>query len=57
MTTDGHAESLYAGCGMRGGQAYVMVHRKRTDSTVGASRKMSLPELHARSDGGNGEEE
>lgn len=57
MTEDGHAESLYAGVGVRGGQQYVMVHRKRSSSTVGFARKMPMPELYARSDGGNGEKE
>lgn len=49
MTDDGHAESLYAGCGMRGGQQYVLVHRKRTSHANGFTRNSNDDKLYARS--------
>ena len=32
ITTDGVAETLYAGCGMRGGQQYVLVKKMNKDT-------------------------
>ena len=57
MTVDGHAESLYAGCGMRGGQQYVLVHRQRTGASVLPSEQDGCAELYARSTDSDGEEE
>lgn len=57
VTTDGHAETLYAGHGMRGGQQYVLVHRQRTSQSVLPSRQDGCAELYARSTDSDGEEE
>lgn len=52
MTADGHAESLYAGVGARGGQQYVLVHRKWTSCSNEALQQVHMPELYARSNSG-----
>lgn len=56
MSEDGQAECLYSGVGNRGGQQYVMVHRKRAASTVETSQTMSDTKLYARSNSGSCEE-
>ena len=49
VTTDGQAETLYAGHGMRGGQQYVLVYRQRTSYANRFARKSNVSELYARS--------
>ena len=57
VTADGHAESLYAGVGGRGGQQYVLVHRQRTSNADGFTQHSDVSELYARSTDSDGEEE
>ena len=49
MSTDGQAETLYAGCGNRGGQQYILGGRKRTDRTDETPRQSNDIKLYARS--------
>lgn len=57
VTADGQAETLYAGFGDRGGQQYVLVHRKRTGYADGLARHSDVLELYARSANSDGEKE
>lgn len=49
MSADGPAETLYAGCGDRGGQQYVLLRGKRSGNADQTSRQGNVPELYARS--------
>ena len=49
VSEDGTAEALYAGCGVRGGQQYVLQHRKRSGDANEAARTSNDFELYARS--------